>query len=176
MSVRNRGASSSKSDAGGSPAATHFLCFAKESKQRKATRGSSPGKERGVPCVTRNDRPLRNSGSWMHHANGSVRCSPSDSPRGKPLSFLRYSATLIGPHVIIHDCRPGGGRALIYVERHLAGIAARKCLKKRANYRVCYRARLCQPRLRLILPSLRGRALLASRMSICTGHCLIPAR
>ena len=29
-------------DAGGSPAATHFLCFAKESKQRKATPGSSP--------------------------------------------------------------------------------------------------------------------------------------
>src|SRR5450830_1537717 len=26
--------------AGGSPAATHFLCFAKESKQRKATAGS----------------------------------------------------------------------------------------------------------------------------------------
>ena len=33
---------SSINAAGGSPAATHFLCFAKESKQRKATAGSRP--------------------------------------------------------------------------------------------------------------------------------------
>ena len=31
-----------RSEAGGSPAASHFLCFAKESNQRKATPGSSP--------------------------------------------------------------------------------------------------------------------------------------
>ena len=35
--------------AGGSPAATHFLCFAKESKQRKATASSQPPS--GVPGV-----------------------------------------------------------------------------------------------------------------------------
>ena len=34
-------------DAGGCPAATYFLCFAKESRQRKATRGSSPPQKRG---------------------------------------------------------------------------------------------------------------------------------
>ncbi len=34
------------SDAGGCPAATYFLCFAKESRQRKATRGSSPRQKR----------------------------------------------------------------------------------------------------------------------------------
>ena len=34
-------------DAGGSPAASHFLCFAKESNQRKATRGSSSPQKRG---------------------------------------------------------------------------------------------------------------------------------
>ena len=33
--------------AGGSPAATHFSCFAKKSKQKKATRGSSPRKSAG---------------------------------------------------------------------------------------------------------------------------------
>ena len=33
-------------DAGGCPAATYFLCFAKESRQRKATRGSSPRQKR----------------------------------------------------------------------------------------------------------------------------------
>ena len=33
-------------DAGGCPAATFFLCFAKERRQRKATRGSSPRQKR----------------------------------------------------------------------------------------------------------------------------------
>jgi hypothetical protein len=40
---------SSDDQAGGSPAATHFLCFAKESKQRKATASSQPPS--GVPGV-----------------------------------------------------------------------------------------------------------------------------
>ena len=39
-------------DAGGSPAATHFSCFAKKSKQKKATRGSSPRKSAGYPSET----------------------------------------------------------------------------------------------------------------------------
>ncbi len=34
-------------NAGGSPAASYFLCFAKESNQRKATRGSSSPQKRG---------------------------------------------------------------------------------------------------------------------------------
>ena len=38
-------------DAGGSPAASYFLCFAKESNQRKATRGSSPRKGAGYPAL-----------------------------------------------------------------------------------------------------------------------------
>ena len=37
--------------AGGSPAATHFSCFAKKSKQKKATRGSSPRKNAGYPAL-----------------------------------------------------------------------------------------------------------------------------
>ena len=37
--------------AGGSPAATHFSCFAKKSKQKKATRGSSPRKSAGYPAL-----------------------------------------------------------------------------------------------------------------------------
>ena len=44
----------------------------------------------------RNDRPLRNSGSNGQVTKGRNLCSPSNSPRGMPLSFLRYSATLIG--------------------------------------------------------------------------------
>ena len=36
----------------GLPAASHFLCFAKESNQRKATRGSSPRKSAGFPSET----------------------------------------------------------------------------------------------------------------------------
>ena len=39
-------------DAGGCPAATFFLCFAKERRQRKATRGSSPHKSAGFPSET----------------------------------------------------------------------------------------------------------------------------
>ena len=43
-------------DAGGSPAATHFSCFAKKSKQKKATRGSSPGKSAGyLPLLETTD-------------------------------------------------------------------------------------------------------------------------
>ena len=83
--------------------------------RRQVTFFASPkkvGKERrpevrrrcAVPCVTRNDRPLRNSGSWMHCAEGRVLCSPSDSPRGLLLSFLRYSATLIGARSVRDDC------------------------------------------------------------------------
>ena len=35
----------------GLPAASHFLCFAKESNQRKTTRGSSPRKSAGFPAL-----------------------------------------------------------------------------------------------------------------------------
>ena len=35
----------------GLPAASYFLCFAKESNQRKVTRGSSPGKSAGYPAL-----------------------------------------------------------------------------------------------------------------------------
>ena len=44
---RGNNVTSLQSDAGGSPAATHFSCFAKKSKQKKATRGSSPPQKRG---------------------------------------------------------------------------------------------------------------------------------
>jgi hypothetical protein len=46
----------STADAGGSPAATHFLCFAKESKQRKATPLHRPF---GVPKISRQQRAAR---------------------------------------------------------------------------------------------------------------------
>ncbi len=69
-------------------------------RQRKKAKKGDPRfiapQKRGVPCVTRNDGPLRNSGSWYRRTRGSGPHSPSDSPRGKPPSLLRYSATLIG--------------------------------------------------------------------------------
>ena len=65
----------------------------KESTQRK---GDPRFVALRVPCVTRNDRPLRNSGSYKQYTNGLLRCSPSNSPRGHLLSFQRYSAPLMG--------------------------------------------------------------------------------
>ena len=99
-------------DAGGCPAATYVLCFAKESRQRKATRGSSPRnplhripvqQARSVasrnPCFTlrysKRQAAAELGLEWVRRKRSSL-CSPSDSPRGRPLSFSRYSATLIG--------------------------------------------------------------------------------
>ena len=75
--------------------------------RRQPTFFASPknvGKERrpegrrrcAVPSVARNDRPLRNAVSYELSRLRLNSCSPSDSPRGRLLSFLRYSATLIG--------------------------------------------------------------------------------
>ena len=71
----------------GCPAATHFLCFAKESKQRKATPGSSA--LAGCPSQYRDDRPVRKTrtrrdlckrlGSWLvlKHANRTAPVVPA---------------------------------------------------------------------------------------------------
>ncbi len=105
----------SRADAGGSPAATHFLCFAKESKQRKATRGSSPlrgslrkalhgfpvqqarpmGRE--TPASPRNDRPLRNSGSWLHCAKDFVCARPQTVLAECPCRFCVTRRLSSGP-------------------------------------------------------------------------------
>jgi hypothetical protein len=53
-------------DAGGGPAAAHFLCSAKESKQRKASPGSSPVRfALGFPALLRVAGHSQNSGSWL---------------------------------------------------------------------------------------------------------------
>src|SRR5450830_876339 len=84
--------------AGGSPAATHFLCLAKESKQRKATAGSSPF---GVPSdakqkMGRENNSLRSdifpfSFHFSHHITGWLQAERPDwlaSPRqGGGLAF-----------------------------------------------------------------------------------------
>ena len=62
-----------------------------------------------------------------------------------------------GPYILFSG-ELGNSKAEI-VDRHLAGIAALKCLKRLVNARVCHRAGLCQSRLMPILPSLRDRAL-----------------
>jgi hypothetical protein len=99
---------SSRDRAGGCPAATHFLCFAKESKQRKATRvhrfcRDTP--ERGSPSKACDKNPLRYSKRQAAAellvrialvSDASNVASSSNSPRGMPLSLLRCSATLNG--------------------------------------------------------------------------------
>ena len=79
-----------------------------------------------TPVSPQNDRPLRNSGSKKNRPNGLSRCSPSDSPRGLLLSFLRYSATLIGARSIGHDYLVGVGRGSIFLLLVLA-IALSGC-------------------------------------------------
>ena len=95
--------------AGGSPAATHFSCFAKKSKQKKATRGSSPRNSAGYPALLETTGRCGTRARGCSGANCYGQRSPSNSPRGMPLSFLRYSATLIGArsHFRQHRARHG---------------------------------------------------------------------
>jgi hypothetical protein len=86
--------------AGGCPATTHFLCFAKESKQRKATQVHRFCRDKAC-----DKNPLRYSkrqaaaellGRIVLVSDASNVASSSNSPRGMPLSLLRCSATLNG--------------------------------------------------------------------------------
>ena len=84
--------------AGGSPAATYFSCFAKKSKQKKATRGSSPRKSAGYPallettghCGTRARKVAAQKVSIVLALRQSSRNAPvvpallGDSHRGPP--------------------------------------------------------------------------------------------
>ena len=60
--------------AGGSPAATHFLCFAKESKQRKAIAQPLPavGGSPNEPCASRMGHKL----AALKHVSHNSRLSP----------------------------------------------------------------------------------------------------
>ena len=86
--------SSAGTDAGGCPAATYFLCFAKESKQRKATPGSSALRA-SLRCSQ--TRAAAELGLVVVSRKWFSLCSPSDSPRGHPPRLLRCSAPLMGP-------------------------------------------------------------------------------
>jgi len=81
--------------AGGCPAATHFLCFAKESKQRKATRVHRFCRDKAC-----DKNPLRYSkrqaaaellGRIALVSDARNAASSSDSPRGMPLSLRGIS-------------------------------------------------------------------------------------
>jgi hypothetical protein len=74
-------------------AATHFLCSAKESKQRKAPRGSSPF---GFPALLAAAGHSQNSGWYVVPRKRFWFGSPSKIARGKPLRLLRCSATCTG--------------------------------------------------------------------------------
>ena len=73
-----------------------FFALPKKVTKERRPEVRRPRKSAGMPCVTRNDRPLRNSGSNGRRFKRLSLCAPSDSPRGLLLSYLRYSATLIG--------------------------------------------------------------------------------
>ncbi len=100
--------------AGGCPAATHFLCFAKESKQRKATPGSSPRKSAGFPALLTN---AGRCGTRARRRFCAARCSfrsPSNSPRGNLPRLLRCSATLMGTPVVRNCVVKRGRSGIIY--------------------------------------------------------------
>jgi hypothetical protein len=84
-------------DAGGCPAATHFLCFAKESKQRKATRVHRRAKKpRGSLCYSRAKAAAELALRKRFVVKVNIVAQSSDSPRRNLLHSLRCSATLNG--------------------------------------------------------------------------------
>ena len=85
------------SDAGDCPAATHFLCFAKESKQRKATRAHRRAKKpRDSLRYSKRPAAAELLGRITLLIGANNVASSSNSPRGMPLSLFRCSATLNG--------------------------------------------------------------------------------
>ena len=55
----------------------------------------------GFPCVTRNDRPLRNSGSWMRRAIGPVCARPQTVLAECPCRFCVTRRLSSGPGSIV---------------------------------------------------------------------------
>ncbi|ASU37689.1 hypothetical protein hmeg3_04855 [Herbaspirillum sp. meg3] len=88
---------SSDDQAGGGSAAAHFLCFAKESEQRKATAGSSPF---GVPGAAKQKMGRENNSlrsdifpfffHFSHRITGQLQAERRDglaAPRQGSLAF-----------------------------------------------------------------------------------------
>ena len=82
-------------DAGGGPAAAHFLCSAKESKQRKAAPSSPPLRGSLRYSVLKAAAEL--VGRMFISAPTIAVAPSSDSPRRLPLQPLRCSAARTGP-------------------------------------------------------------------------------
>jgi hypothetical protein len=82
---------------GGGPAATHFSCFAKKSKQKKATpRSWQQRPPFGFLALLAVAGLSQNSGSWLCWGQIFRRCSPSNIARGLPPRLLRCSAAHTG--------------------------------------------------------------------------------
>jgi hypothetical protein len=80
-------------DAGGSPAASHFFCFAKESKQRKATPiVGECDRPSGVPKISRQQRAARKLvARGYFFAKGRVRHSPlKQCERTSPVAGTKF--------------------------------------------------------------------------------------
>ena len=121
---------------GGCPAASHFLCFAKESNQRKATPGERGARLRRTPSPA---LLARRGGCGTRVANFAFACSwvlpqPSDSPRRLPRAGLRYSALWTG----IPALRAGWRGASLNVVRRCIHVAGRET---RYSWRVLMRRR-----------------------------------
>ena len=86
---------------------TFFASPKKVSKERRPQVRRPDGSAVGVPCATRHDRPLRNSGEMKEAREVAVGSRPqtvlADCP-GRACVAQRLSW---GPRSINHDCRPG---------------------------------------------------------------------
>ncbi len=83
-----------ETDAGGSPAASHFSCFAKKSNQKKAAPSSPP--LRGSLRYSRLKAAAELVGRMVVSSPAVALAPSSDSPRRLPLQPLRCSAARTG--------------------------------------------------------------------------------
>ena len=109
--------------AGVGPAASYFLCFAKESNQRKATPGERIALLRSAlsPALLARRGGCR-SCQTRRVANFAGACSevhpqPSDSPRRHPRAGLRYSALLTGDSRALRGWRGASSIGLLFRHR-----------------------------------------------------------
>ncbi len=105
VSQRDAGLQLAKTVAGGSPAATYFLCFAKESKQRKATPELPPLS--GFSALLETAGRLRNS--WLEQATsqtGSIVLATQTVLADNSPLLLRCSTATMGTRVACYQPSP----------------------------------------------------------------------
>ena len=81
-----------------------FLASPRKVSKRRRPEVRRPAKARGTLRYSKRQAAAELGLEWLPRKRFRL-CSPSDSPRGRPLSFLRYSATLIGTRSHFHRRR-----------------------------------------------------------------------